>query len=71
MSTFKLGDKVRHKAAPQFDMVVTDFAGYWENDPYRGLKEKNPDYPVCKYYNIHTNKWEQKKFHQSELEVAG
>lgn len=71
MNEFKVGDKVRHKVAPQFDMVVVDFAKHWENDPYKGLTEKNPEYPICKYYNNNTNQWEQKRFHLSELDTIG
>lgn len=70
MSELKLGDKVHHKANPEFKMVVVDFDTMWDNDyPKSGKNIKNPAHPYCKYYNVHTNKWEQYLFKDYELEA--
>lgn len=67
---FKEGDKVQHKANPEFKMVIVNFATYWPGNPYKGIQgDKNPQYPVCSYYNLHTNKWEQRRFQASEIEA--
>ena len=65
---FKIGQKVRHIANPEFNMVVKDFAVRWENDTQKIIaQEKNPEYPVCSYYNVYTHNWEEKVFMTSEL----
>ena len=65
----KIGDTVKHKTTDDFEMVVIDFDTYWNNDMHKTVKGiPNPEFPICKYYNIHTNNWEQKKFNISELE---
>jgi hypothetical protein len=69
--SFKIGDKVKHKTTNDFVMVIVDFAVYWHGDPEKYPKTldgtKNYDYPICKYYNIHTKEWEQIRFHYSDL----
>lgn len=65
---FELSQKVKHIANPEFDMVIKDFAVEWTNNSYKvSQQEKNPEYPICSYYNIHTNVWEEKQFHVNEL----
>lgn len=69
MNKFELGQKVRHVAAPEFDMVVKGFAVNWENDGAKIANQiPNPEYPICSYYNRHTNQWEEQMFHVSELQ---
>jgi Hemimethylated DNA-binding protein YccV like. len=65
---FNIGDKVKHKTTDEFEMVIVDFDVYWNNDRYKQVNNvKNPEYPICKYYNKHTNLWEQNRFHSCEL----
>jgi len=63
---FKIGDKVRHKAKPDFDMVITGFAKYYID---REKKIVGYDYnmPLCKYYNMFTNRFEEDKFESTSL----
>lgn len=54
----KLGDKVKHKASSEFDMVVIDFEIYWRNDEARVMDGiKNPDRPICRYYDTYKKEW--------------
>lgn len=65
---FEIRQKVKHIANPEFDMVIKDFAVEWANNSYKvSQQEKNPEYPICSYYNTYTNKWDEQQFHISEL----
>lgn len=69
MEQFSIGDKVLHKSTLDFKMVVKGFGVVWPNDQRKTIDGiPNPEYPICSYYNIHTNKWEEKRFHASELD---
>lgn len=64
----KIGDKVRHKANESFDMVVTDFKIEWINNQYlivNGIK--NPDFPICRYYDTNKKEWVERFFKCSDL----
>ena len=69
-STFNVSDKVRHIANPEFRMVIKNFAVKWIDNQYNLINQiPNPEYPICTYYNIHTNKWEEREFYYTELEL--
>lgn len=65
----KLQDKVYHKTTDAFEMIVIDFERRWDNDMSKNLTVPNPKYPVCRYYNTNTNKWEEQSFNDFELEL--
>ena len=69
-SPFKIGDKVRPKTQPDFHMHIVDFDTEWVNDLSKLYKFKNPEYPLCKYYNTKTDKWvEKQRFHYLDIEI--
>lgn len=70
MPDFKKGDKVHHKANPEFNMVIIGFDTIWLGDLAKSSRnEPNPDHPICEYYNVHTSKWETKQFLADALEL--
>ena len=67
---FKIGDKVRHKANPEFRMIIIDYSTNWIGNMRRKAAQfKNPDLLVCKYYDVHKKQWIDKQVFQCfELE---
>lgn len=62
----KIGDKVKHKVKPEFDMVIVSEATTIK------IKEKEliaqgHGYFKCRYYNDKTNQWDQLSFFDFEL----
>ncbi|WP_291072633.1 MULTISPECIES: hypothetical protein [unclassified Empedobacter] len=66
---FKIGDKVIHKTTEAFEMIIIDFEKRWENNIAKQTFTPNPKYPICRYYNSRTNKWEKETFNDFELEL--
>jgi len=68
-SPFKAGQAVKHIANPEFKMVIKEFAIKWSENQFRLVNFiQNPEYPICTYYNVHTNVWDEKMFLYTELE---
>lgn len=68
---FNVSDKVRHIANPEFAMVIKGFAVKWTNNLYNEANGiPNPEYPICTFYNIYTQKWEEEMFLYTELELV-
>lgn len=67
---FKIGDHVMHRSTQDFEMIIIDFAKKWENNMTKNLTVPNPKYPICRYYNRDTKKWEIQEFHDFELEYS-
>lgn len=69
-SPFKQGQPVKHKSNPEFRMTIKDFAiNKWDGE--HGLynhRFKNPEYPICEFFNVHTKQWEERIFHYLTLE---
>lgn len=61
-----INDKVRHKLNPEFDMLIVG-----EKKPSRisdkETASKGHIFFKCKYYNIHTNQWDEMVFWDFEL----
>jgi hypothetical protein len=70
-SNFRVSDKVRSISNPEFDMVIKEFAVKWTNNMYNESNRiPNLEYPICTFYNIHSNKWEERTFLYTELELV-
>lgn len=65
---FKIGDHVLHRTTQDFEMIIIDFEKRWENNMAKNLTVPNPKYPICRYYNRDTKKWETQTFNDFELE---
>lgn len=65
----KQGSIVIHKLQRDKWMIVIDFKVKWENKPLlvsNGVK--NPDLPICRYFDEDKGTWEIKEFNCFELE---
>ena len=71
-NTFKIGDKVVHKTTDKFNMVIISngTVSYSERSKELKIGNINPDVFICKYYNPDTTKWEEKRFHFTELKKS-
>lgn len=62
----KIGDKVRHRLNPEFDMLIVG-----EKESIRKSEKELIDsgnkFFKCKYYNVHTNQWDEMVFWDHEL----
>lgn len=67
---FKIDDLVLHRTREEFEMIIIDFEKRWENDMSKNYTVPNPKYPICRYYNKYTNKWEVQSFNDFELELV-
>lgn len=64
---FKLGDKVRHKADSQFNMVILGESNRY-NLSQKAIIEAGSKFYKCRYYNGNINQWEEMSFFDFELE---
>lgn len=69
-NNFKIGDKVKHKAENKFDMIIIDNGRVKSHERSKTLKlnDKHPDVFICRYYNMDSTKWEERRFYYYELE---